>query len=125
MNKVLIVEDDKTLREMYVEILKSGDFTIDTAIDGTEALHKIKSFRPDAILLDLFIPKINGMDLLKSIKTNPATKNIKVIVSTNVHVNQEELLQNGAEYVLLKAEYNPEQLTQKIQEILGTTNPQN
>ncbi len=125
MNKVLVVEDDITLREMYVEILKTENFILETALDGEDALVKIKSFMPDVILLDLFIPKINGMDLLKSIKANPVTKNIKVIVSTNVHVSQEELLQNGAEYVLLKADYNPQQLIQKIREILGTSNPQN
>lgn len=125
MNKVLVVEDDLTLCEMYVEVLKGENFEIETALDGEDALLKIKSFMPDVVLLDLFIPKINGMDLLKSVKTNPITKNIKVIVSTNVHVSQEELLQNGAEYVLLKADYNPEQLVQKIREILGTSNPQN
>ena len=123
MSKILIVEDDPILREMYLEILKAENFVIETALDGEEALLKIKSFIPDIILLDLFIPKINGMDLLKSIKTNPATNNIKVIISTNVHVNQDELLQSGAEYVILKADYNPEQLVKKIREILGTSNP--
>lgn len=121
-NKILIVEDDFRLMQLYTEILKTTNFSIETAVDGSEALQKIKTFMPDIILLDLFIPKINGIDVLKSIKANPITKVIKVIVSTNVHVNQDELIQNGAEYVLLKADYSPPQLIQKIKEILGTSN---
>ncbi|MFA5021659.1 MAG: response regulator [Patescibacteria group bacterium] len=81
---ILIVEDDEVLlRALYLAFHKS-DYTIATASDGDTALKMAERIKPDIILLDLLLPKMNGFDFLKYIKANPALKSIPVIVLSNL-----------------------------------------
>lgn len=118
-HKILIVDDDQSLREMYLQVLARPDFDLRTVSDGTEAFYKIKAFMPDLILLDLIIPGINGLDLLKKIKADNETEHIKVFVITNTPDYKEELLENGALNVYLKTELTPGQLIQHITSALS------
>ena len=81
---LLIVEDDELLlRALYINFHSSG-YVIATAEDGDTAFKMALRLKPDAILLDLLLPKVNGFDFLKNIKADPATKSIPVIVLSNL-----------------------------------------
>lgn len=121
MKKILIVEDDKFLRDLLERKLKKEEFTIETAIDGEEAVNKINSWLPDLILLDLIIPKIDGFEVLRQTKSKPATKEIPVVILSNLG-QQEEIekgLNLGAVDYLVKAHLTPDEIIAKIKKILG------
>ncbi len=84
MRKVLIAEDDTFLANAYRVKFENEGFSIEIASDGEEALAKTKSFKPDVILLDLVMPKKDGFTVLEEIKKDLETKNIKVIVTSNL-----------------------------------------
>lgn len=79
---ILLVDDDLTLREMYDERLKAEGFDIIQASNGDEAMRKAKESKPNIILLDIMMPKVNGFDVLKDLKADPDLKDIPVIVLT-------------------------------------------
>src|SRR5207253_2640182 len=105
-------------RQVYSGIFAEVGFEVETAENGVEALTKIINFHPDIILLDLIIPGIDGFSLLEKIKGEESTKHIKVVILTNIFADKTELLQKGAENVLLKTDYNPDELVDKIRNIL-------
>jgi DNA-binding response OmpR family regulator len=80
MKKILLVEDEKNIVLGVTICLRSSGLEVDVAEDGAEALQKISLSKPDLILLDLVMPKLNGLDALKSMKENEDTKDIPVIV---------------------------------------------
>ena len=87
MKKILIVEDDNFLSDAYNTILVRENFQADIAQDGEEALTKAVSFKPDLILLDLMLPKKNGLEVLTELKANEATRNIPVIIASNLELS--------------------------------------
>ncbi|MBI4948142.1 response regulator [Candidatus Berkelbacteria bacterium] len=117
---VLLVDDDLTLREMYSERLKAEGFTVDMAKDGEEALQKIKENRPSIVLLDLMMPKINGIEVLKQVRADSSTKETPVIVLTALIQDREKLesLTNGADDYIVKSESMPGDVIQKIHTVL-------
>ncbi len=121
MEKILIVEDDKFLRDLLERKLKKEEFTIETAIDGEEAIDKINSWLPDLILLDLIIPKIDGFEVLRQSKSKPATKDIPVVILSNLGQQGEieKGLNLGAVDYLVKAHLTPDEIVVKIKKILG------
>jgi len=80
--KILIVEDEPDIVEILKMALTKTGYEVDCAYDGEEALEKVKNFKPDLILLDLMIPKIDGATVNIKLKENPETANIPVIVVT-------------------------------------------
>ena len=95
--KVLLVEDSKFLRLANERALNKAGYEVATAADGEEALRVANDELPYVILLDLLIPKISGPEVLKALKTNPATEDIPVIVLSSLSQrNEEKLLQEGA-----------------------------
>jgi CheY-like chemotaxis protein len=118
---LLIVEDDLFTRELYIDMLKAAGFSIDTAFDGEEGLKKIEEGGYSLILLDIILPKLDGLQLLNTLKTNPPKKqNGPIIVLTNLAHDKvlNEALALGAKACLIKADYNPDQLVKKIQSFL-------
>jgi len=89
--KILIVEDDQDIVDVLKMALTKAGYEVDYAFDGEEALNKVKSFKPDLILLDLMIPKIDGGTVNSKLKERPETANIPVIVITG-KANLKELL---------------------------------
>lgn len=79
-NKILIVDDDVDLRELYKTTLQNEGFDVKTAENGEDALSQIMQDKPDLIVLDIMMPKIHGMDTLDIIKATPETKEIKVLI---------------------------------------------
>ncbi len=119
MSKILIVEDDEAIRDAYQETFTDAQFTVETAVDGAQAMQKIQLFLPDIILLDLMTPNVDGFEVLDTLKANEQTKQIKVIIFTNVFVNRDELLEHGALAVWLKTDYTPGQLVTRVRKVLG------
>ena len=81
---VLIVEDDEVLLRALYLLFHSGQYTIASATDGESALKMTERLKPDLVLLDLLLPKLNGFDYLKDVKSNPVLKSIPVIVLSNL-----------------------------------------
>lgn len=117
---VLLVDDDLTLREMYEERLKAEGFIVVTAKDGEEALAKATENKPNVILLDIMMPKINGLDVLMKLKSQAETKDVPVIVLTALIQDRErmESVTRGADDYIVKSETMPGEVIEKIHHIL-------
>ena len=119
--KILIVEDDFFIRELYQRQLLKEGYLVEVAVDGAEGLVKANDFRPHLILLDIMLPKLNGLDLLRTIKTKTETKDIPVILLTNL--GQESVIKEGftlgAEGYLIKSAYTPSQIIEEVKNFLA------
>ena len=80
MTTVLVVEDSMPTRKMMSKLLSKEGLNVETAIDGVQALEIIPSLRPDLVLLDIVMPKMNGYEVCRKIKSNPKTKNVPVVI---------------------------------------------
>lgn len=120
-HSILIVDDDIILRQMYEERLKAEDFTVDSATDGEEALKIAKEKKFDLILLDIMMPKINGLDVLKMLKADEDTKNVPVILLTALiqDVDKQKGLAFGADDYIVKSETMPGEVMEKIKKVLA------
>lgn len=121
-NRVLIIEDDQMIVEMYKDKLKSEGFRVLTVNDGKKAAQRIKQ-GTDLILLDLLLPGMNGFEILKKIKNEDDTKNIPVIVLTNIgseslDSDRKLAMSLGAEDYMIKSLNTPEDILKRIREIL-------
>jgi DNA-binding response OmpR family regulator len=120
MAKILIVEDDRFLRELIARKLKNEGYEVLEAIDGEEGLKKIKEEKPDLILLDLILPGIDGFEVLTKAKEDSDTAQIPVIILSNLGQREEieRGLKLGAIDYLIKAHFTPGEIIEKIKNIL-------
>ncbi len=123
--RVLIVEDDQFLREFYQELLESEGMVVDTAPDGEIAIAKIHEGGFDLVLLDIMLPKKDGLQILKENKINPPLKgNGPIVVLTNI--GQDAIIKNcfeaGAAGYMIKSALNPDQVLQEIHNYLQISN---
>lgn len=118
---IMLVEDDKFLRELLVRKLEAAGFKVSTAVDGQTAFDKAKEGMPDIALLDLVLPGVDGFDILKQIKGDEATKNIPVIILSNLGQKEEvdQGMKLGASDYLVKAHFTPDEIIAKIRGVLG------
>jgi len=120
MKKILLVEDDPFIVDIYNTQLTKNGFKIDVSNSAEMALEKVKSNLPDLMILDINLPKMDGWDCLKMVRADSATKNIKVIVISNR--NREDFIDNikqlGVIEYFLKVETTPEEMTNAVKEIL-------
>ena len=118
--KIVIAEDDKFISEMYIAKLSSEGFDVEYAQDGKEAIEKICEIQPDIVLLDILMPKMNGIEVLKKIRADKKIKNTPVIILTNAnekdHVSK--AMEMGANDYLIKASFTPDEIVSKIKETL-------
>lgn len=119
--KVLVVEDEEILLTGLKEEISSGGYEVEGAVDGVEGLEKVKSFKPDLILLDLLMPKMDGMEMLQKLKTDSETRDIPVVILTNLSDYEKisEALSLGAMDYLVKANYRLEDLLDKVRTVLA------
>ena len=118
---ILLVEDDEFLAELYATKLNLEGFEISLATDGEKGLKMIKEKKPDLILLDIILPKMDGFEILKVIKTDKMLKRIPVILLTNLSQKDEVKrgLQLGADDYLIKAHFMPSEVVKKIKQTIG------
>jgi len=118
--KILIVEDDKFLRELIVKKLQKEGYEISEAVDGEEGIKKVKEEKPDLVLLDLILPGIDGFEVLSRTKEDPALSQIPVIILSNLGQKEdvERGLGLGAIDYLIKAHFTPGEIIEKIRAIL-------
>lgn len=120
MKKILLVEDDPFILNIYASQFKKNDFAVDIAIDGQMALDKIKNNPPDLLVLDINLPKIKGWDVLRTVRENPLTKDLKVIVVSNLDKRDcvDNVFNLGVIRYFLKVESSPEEIVEAVKEIL-------
>ena len=121
MIKVLIIEDDPLMSRMYQKIFTFEKYEVEVAADGEEGLVKVTSFGPTIILLDVMMPKLNGLQVLEKLKADPATKNIPVVMLTNLAGQQdaETALSKGAVKYIVKSEHEPKEIADMVEEIIA------
>jgi DNA-binding response OmpR family regulator len=120
MKKILIVEDDNILSMAITTALAKKGYETLIAIDGDDALAKVKNFEPDLILLDLILPKKSGEEVLAEIMKNEKTKNIPVLVATVQSENEtiSRCVELGARGYFIKAHYTLDEIADKIKQVL-------
>lgn len=121
MSKVMIVEDDDSLREIYAIRLTAEGYAVVSAHDGEEALAVAVKERPDLIISDVMMPKITGFDMLDILRSTPETANIKVIMMTALSSeDQRERGESlGADRYLVKSQVGIEDVVNTVHEVLG------
>lgn len=120
MTKVLIVEDDAFLIKMYHKKLEIAGFEVQTAEDGAAGLEKMRSFKPDLVLMDIMMPKLNGIEAIEKAKADSAISNIPILVLTNLStsVDAQTAVKKGAVGFLVKSDVTPSQVITKVKQIL-------
>jgi CheY-like chemotaxis protein len=119
--KILIVEDDPLMSRLYSKVFSIEGYEVRSAPDGEEGLTQVHKEVPTIILLDVMMPKMNGLQLLEKIKADPATKKIPVIMLTNLagQADAEKAIAMGAIKYIVKSEYEPKQIVAMVKEILA------
>lgn len=120
MKKILFIEDEPAVQETFKTTLAERGYDVAAAMDGEEGLAAIRAEKPDLVLLDLVLPKKHGFEVLKEIKSDPALKDLPIIVLTNLENSEdvEKALELGATTYLVKANYSLEEIVQKVEEAL-------
>lgn len=119
--RILLIEDEEMLANMYEVKFKNEGFELDKALDGAEGLEKAKTDKPDFILLDIIMPKMDGFSVLKALKEDETTKDVPVMLLTNL--GQEEDIEKGKELgavgYLVKANITPSEVVAEVKKKLG------
>jgi DNA-binding response OmpR family regulator len=115
-------EDDPFMIRMYERIFKLNNFDVEFAFDGSEAIEKLRKIErmPDIILLDVMMPKTNGLEVLKFIKGEEKLKNIPIILLSNLANREEQArgIEMGAVDYLVKSDHQPKDVVEKIRAVI-------
>lgn len=119
-SKILIIDDDPFILDMYVLKFKEEGFAVDTATDGKEGLKKIREGTPDLVLLDVVMPVMDGFDVLRELQKSKPPHPLKVVLLTNLgereDVERGQAL--GADAYVIKAQFTPSEVVEKIKQLL-------
>lgn len=120
MAKILLIEDEEALQKSLSKTLEMEGFNVINAYNGKTGLELALKEKPDLILLDLILPQMDGFEVLRELKKSPETKNISIIILTNLEQIQsvEKTIEFGPLNYLIKANYNLEEIVAKIKEVL-------
>ena len=121
MAKILIIEDDPLMSRMYQKIFTFENYEVVMASDGVEGIDKVRAEKPTLILLDVMMPKMNGLEVLDKLKLDPETKAIPVVMLTNLAGQQdaESALAKGAVRYIIKSEHDPKEVSDMVKQILS------
>jgi DNA-binding response OmpR family regulator len=121
MKKILIIEDDQIVANIYRNKFSVEGFQVDIAHDGMAGLETIRSFKPDAVVLDLMLPKMTGVDLMKKVRVEPEFQKLPIIVFSNTYLTNmvQEAWKAGATKCLSKANCSPKQLLDVVRGTLS------
>jgi DNA-binding response OmpR family regulator len=121
MTKILVAEDDKLISNSLCEALKTEGYEPTPAYDGEEAVAKSKEMNPDLVLLDIMMPKLDGISVMWELKANPNTAKIPVIVLTNIGDVEtiSKIVEAGGVDYLLKSDQSVDDIIQKVKDVLA------
>ncbi len=121
MKKILIIEDDQIVANIYRNKLTVEGFKVEIALDGVAGLESVHSFRPDAVILDLMLPKMTGVEVMKKIRAEPDFQDLPVIVFSNTYLTNmvQEAWKAGATKCLSKANCTPKQVIEVVRSALS------
>ena len=117
MKKILFVEDEASLQKTLGVKLKDKGYNVISAFDGEVGLLLAEKEKPDLILLDIILPKKSGFEVLEELKANEKTRNISVLILTNLESVEEieKALELGSTTYLVKANYSLDEVVEKIE----------
>ncbi len=120
--KILLVEDDPLMINLYRKVFEKHDFEVKVAERGQAGLDLIKEFLPDLLLLDVMMPEMDGFEVLKKIKADEATKNITVVMLSNLAGTEDasRAIQMGALKYLIKSEHDPNEIVEIAKQVMET-----
>jgi len=118
---VLIVEDDKFLRDMLVNKFEEAGFQVNAAVTGGDAFKMLAVRKPDLITLDLIIPDMDGFRVLAKIKADPQTLNIPILILSNLMEKEgiDRAMSLGAAAYLVKANSTPDEIVERVKTLIG------
>lgn len=121
MPKIVCAEDDKLISGSLIQGFTHSGFEATPAYDGEEAIAKIKEIKPDAIVLDIMMPKLDGIGVVWELKANPETANIPVVMLTNMSDADtvSKILEAGVTDYLLKSEQSIDQIVDKVKDVMA------
>ena len=124
MPKILLIEDDGLMSRMYGRLFTLAGYETQIAEDGEAGFVKAKEFQPDLILLDVMMPKMNGLEALQKLKEDERTRNIIVVLLTNLGIQEklDEATQLGAAAIITKSNHQPEEIVKMIADLLSKKN---
>ena len=119
--KIIVIEDDESIRQMYSYKLKSCGYSVSVAENGLIGLERTEEIKPDLILLDLMMPEMNGDEMLQKLRETTWGANIRVIILTNISRSEapHSLRLLNVDRYIVKAHSTPSQVIDTVQEILG------
>ncbi len=119
--KIIIIEDDKFLSDIYKTKFESEGFKVTAVNDGEKGLKAIQTKKPDIVLLDVLLPKLDGFTILETLKKDKTTKDIPVVLLTSMGRKEDVIkgLEMGAADYLIKAHFKPTEVVDKVKKILG------
>jgi DNA-binding response OmpR family regulator/HPt (histidine-containing phosphotransfer) domain-containing protein len=125
MKKVLIIEDDQIVANIYRNKLSVEGFSVEVALDGESGLATMRTFRPDALLLDLMLPKVTGVELMKQMRAETDFAQTPIIVFSNTYLSNmvQDAWKAGATKCLSKASCTPKHVIEALRSTLGMPNP--
>lgn len=120
MPKILIIDDDPAIRELYATGFKQIGYDVRVAVNGEDALAKTMEFRPELLLLDIMMPEIHGLHVLDIIKATPEAQNMKVVIFTALSDDeaQKKATELGADGYIVKSQMTMAEVINYVQEIL-------
>ena len=123
MRKVLFIEDDLVSATGYDRLFRTHGFQVEVARDGAAGLERLVAFQPDAVVLDLMLPKVGGLDVLCAIRSDKVYHDVPVVVLTGacLPVIVERAIKMGANYVFDKVNHKPLAIIQVLHDLLRTT----
>src|SRR6266700_4559970 len=121
MHKILIIEDDQIVANIYRNKFSIDGFQVEIAHDGVAGLDSIRSFRPDAVVLDLMLPKMTGVDLMKKVRSEAEFQKLPIIVFSNTYLTNmvQEAWKAGATKCLSKSNCTPRQVVEVVRSTLS------
>ena len=125
MKKMLIIEDDQIVGNIYLRKFQVEGFQVELALDGEAGLASTLKSRPDIVILDLMLPRLNGVEVLKELRAEPTTRDVPVVVLSNAYMSSlvQEAWKAGANYCMIKANCTPRQLVDIVNKTMDAVPP--
>ena len=122
MAKIVFIEDEPALQKSLGDFLRSRGHEVYSALNGEEGLGMIREYHPDLVLLDIVLPRMDGLEVLRTMRSDPAIRNTAVVMLTNSESSDavQESVTLGAKAYLIKTSYTLDEVSEKLKSILGS-----